>query len=73
LAEAPNVDFTKEEIITVAMQADTDGNGTVDFEEFMKHFPTVLNMIELHHRLNSCYEEMTVEEMQASPESKMGG
>lgn len=45
LTECPDIDLTKEEIITVAMAADLNGDGEVDFEEFMKHFPTVLNMI----------------------------
>ena len=31
LAETPKIDLTKQEIITVAMVADTDGNGTIDF------------------------------------------
>ena len=45
LTECPDVDLTKSEIITVAMAADLNGDGEVDFEEFMKHFPTVLNLI----------------------------
>ena len=28
------------------MAADLNGDGEVDFEEFMKHFPNVLNLIE---------------------------
>jgi Ca2+-binding EF-hand superfamily protein len=46
LTETDGLELTKKEIVTVALQADQDGNGTIDFEEFMKHFPAVLNMIE---------------------------
>lgn len=45
LAECPNIDLTKSEIITVAMAADINGDGIIDFEEFMKHFSDILNMI----------------------------
>ena len=30
------------------MQADLNGDGEVDFEEFMKHFPNILNTIQQH-------------------------
>ena len=33
-------------MITVAMVADTNGDNVIDFEEFMKHFSDILNMIE---------------------------
>jgi len=45
LTECPDINLSKQEIITVAMAADLNGDGEVDFEEFMKHFPAVLNMI----------------------------
>lgn len=45
MTECPDIDLTKQEIITVAMAADLNGDGEVDFEEFMKHFPTVLNLL----------------------------
>ena len=40
--------MTKREIITLAMVADMNGDGKIDFEEFMKHFRDVLNMIEFN-------------------------
>ena len=46
LTECPDIDLSKSEIVTVAMAADLNGDGEVDFEEFMKHFPNVLNLIE---------------------------
>jgi len=34
------------------MAADLSGDGEVDFEEFMKHFPTVLDMIQFNKYMN---------------------
>ena len=61
LTECPNLDLTKNEIITVAMAADLDGSGTIDFEEFMKHFPTVLNMINYQRTLEDIYYDFKAE------------
>ena len=47
LSECPNISLTKQEIITIAMVADINGDGEIDFEEFMKHFSDILNMIEV--------------------------
>ena len=44
LAECPGVDLTKAEIITSALSADINGDGRIDFEEFMKHFVDILNL-----------------------------
>ena len=57
MTECPDIDLTKEEVITVAMAADLNGDGEVDFEEFMKHFPTVLNMIQYNKHMNSVYHD----------------
>lgn len=51
LSETKNIDLTKPEIITVAMVADTNGDGVIDFEEFMKHFSDILDMIEYQKTL----------------------
>mgnify|MGYP000191349602 FL=1 len=45
LQECGGLNLSKPEIITMALQADTDGSASVDFEEFMKHFNSVLDMI----------------------------
>ena len=33
------------------MSGDNDGNGSIDFEEFMKHFSSVLNMTHFNNQL----------------------
>lgn len=45
LAECPGLDLTKQEIITTALAADLNCDGCIDFEEFMKHFTDILDMI----------------------------
>ena len=49
LAEAPDMELTKQEIITLALSADLDGDGKIDFEEFMAEAPKTLrtNLIKL--------------------------
>ena len=52
LSEAPGVDISKDEVITLALSADLNGDGKIDFEEFMKHYSTTINMIHFHKTLN---------------------
>jgi Ca2+-binding EF-hand superfamily protein len=51
LSECPGLDMTKQEIITAALSADINGNGSIDFEEFMKHFKDILDMQHFHAQL----------------------
>lgn len=55
--------FTKEEIITATLQADSGCNGQVDFEEFIKHFVSVFDQIELHKHLDDLYEDYKISEI----------
>ena len=43
------------EIITLSMSADINGDGRIDYEEFMKHFTQNLRMIRFHHSLQEAY------------------
>lgn len=45
------------------MQADMNGDGEVDFEEFMKHFPRVLDTIQLTKNLHENYLDAMSQEM----------
>lgn len=40
------------------MAADLNGDGEVDFEEFMKHFPTVLNLIQYNKTMQDKFDEV---------------
>jgi len=70
LTECPDIDLSKQEIITVAMAADLNGDGEVDFEEFMKHFPNVLNLIEYNKVMQAKYLEIMQEEIKRNKYSK---
>ena len=62
LMECPNLNLSKQEIITSAMSADLNGDGEIDFEEFMKHFTSVLNMIQYQKSLQGNYQEVMEDE-----------
>lgn len=52
------MDLTKSEIVTLAMSADLNGDGKIDFEEFMKHYSDFLNMIEFNNHLSEQYHNV---------------
>ena len=62
LTECPDIDLTKQEVITVAVAADLNGDGEVDFEEFMKHFPTILDMIQFNKYMQSKFTDVMAAE-----------
>ncbi len=51
LRNCPELDLTPQEIITTALAADLNGDGQIDFEEFMKHFTNILDTIYLNLQL----------------------
>lgn len=53
LDECPGIKLTKPEIITTALSGDMDGSGAIDFEEFMKHFQSVLDTIYFNRQLQN--------------------
>lgn len=58
LSECPNLDLNKSEIVTLAMSADLNGDGKIDFEEFMKHYTDFLDMIEFNNHLSDQYQNV---------------
>lgn len=58
LSECPNINLTKSEIVTLAMSADLNGDGKIDFEEFMKHYTDFLDMIEFNRHLSEQYQNV---------------
>jgi hypothetical protein len=71
LSECPCIDLTKQEIITVTMAADVNGDGIIDFEEFMKHFPDVLNMIQFQNEIKSTFDKVQSQELERLRLGKM--
>jgi Ca2+-binding EF-hand superfamily protein len=51
LAECPGLDLTKQEIVTASLAADVNCDGCIDFEEFMKHFSDILNLMNFNQQL----------------------
>ena len=52
------------------MQADLNGDGEVDFEEFMKHFTNILNTIQQQRSLQNNYLSYMKDQVNAK---KYGG
>ncbi len=55
------VDLTEYEIITLSMSSDINGDGRIDYEEFMKHFPEYLRMVRFHRTLQDQYTSFKAE------------
>jgi Ca2+-binding EF-hand superfamily protein len=49
-------DLNKEEGLALNMIADIDGDGRIDYQEFMKHFEEVVYMIKFHNELQEHYD-----------------
>ncbi len=43
------------EIVSLAISADINGDGRIDYEEFMKHFAQNLRMVRFHHALQEAH------------------
>jgi calmodulin len=61
------LNLTKQEMIALALDADVDGNGKIDYEEFMKHFKSVLEMVRFQGLLNS----VSIEHMEKKKEERL--
>lgn len=51
------VSLTEEEIVTLGLAADINGDERIDFEEFMKHFSDCLRMVRIQNTLHRTYLE----------------
>ena len=66
--------MTEPEIITVAISADINGDGRIDYEEFMKHFSDCLRMVRLQSTLQEAYDlyQKQITGSQGSVAQKLG-
>jgi Ca2+-binding EF-hand superfamily protein len=46
------LNLTGEEVITMSLSADTNGDGQIDYEEFMKHFRDILDLTRFQQIIN---------------------
>ena len=53
-----DVNITRQEAITLSFSADLNGDGQIDYEEFMKHFNDLIKIIRFHQKVNECYKAM---------------
>ena len=44
------------ELVTLALFADTNGDNKIDYEEFNKHFPSLLKIVKMHQILNDAVQ-----------------
>ena len=49
--EMCDLTLTKHEIVTMTLNADLNGDGEIDFQEFVKHFTDVLDMMSFDEKL----------------------
>lgn len=42
------VKLSEQELVTIGLFADTNGDNKIDYEEFNKHFPALLKIVKMH-------------------------
>lgn len=56
--EMCDLELTKHEIVTMTLNADLNGDGEIDFQEFVKHFTDVLDMMSFDTKLQNEFNKM---------------
>ena len=50
--------LTDEEALTLNLLADINGDGRIDYSDFMKHFESIVYLIKFHNELQAHYDEL---------------
>ena len=53
-----NLELSKQEVTALSLIADTNGDGKIDYEEFMKHFKDILHHVRFHRKLTTSSSEI---------------
>jgi Ca2+-binding EF-hand superfamily protein len=53
--EESGLDLSRQEIVTTALDADVNGDQLIDFEEFVKHFTKILDMMSFTEKLHIAF------------------
>ena len=67
LSSFPPLAASQSEILTIALSADIDGTGRIDYQEFMKYFKDCLFWVKFNNELQQMYDEETAYSRLASP------
>ena len=57
LSKFESIDLSSSAVITITQLADIDGNQRIDYQEFMKHFKSMLYLVLFHAELQALYDE----------------
>jgi hypothetical protein len=60
LAGSLGLFMTPQEMVTLTLLADVDNNGKIDYQELMKHFGELYEMVKYHAGLQTKVEDMAV-------------
>lgn len=57
LGQFPTLSINEAEIMTIALSADCNGSGRIDYQEFMKYFKDCLFWVKFNNKLQAMYDE----------------
>jgi len=64
LSQFKELEFQTNEIVTLTLMCDVNGDGRIDYQEFMKHFEDQTYLIKFHQSLQNMYDEERKLQMQ---------
>lgn len=58
LEKLSELNLTSQEALSINLVADVDGNGRIDYQEFMKHFHDIMFLLKFTNELQAHYDEL---------------